>query len=237
MAISLQRGGLKAGNVATDRVELKFPNPGDVFIMVAFAWAAVCFLLVVGGDQITRRLALLTGSRAVRDLLLTEQTAIGGLMVAGLVGLAVSFYLISRFRHGTIAALFFAMTFANASWVPLYTVSFALKYLILIYLGAYTLQFFIKSGWRLVGADGYRLVVAYVGWITFVVVIQGISFQNIWYLATEFTLMIGLGIAWLYDVDDTGKVGAFQSDARLPGRTDYAVSSSFFPSRSRPSTR
>ena len=69
--------------------------------------------------------------------------------------------------------------------------------------------FFIRNGWRLVSADGYRLVLAYVGWIAFVVLLQGISFQNVWYLGTEFTLMIGLGIAWLYDVDDTGKLERF----------------------------
>jgi len=101
MAVSTAKGALKRTAYLAGQADLKFPNPGDIFIMVAFAWAAVCFLLVIGGEQITRRLSLLTGSRAVRDLLLTEQTAIGGLMIAGIVGLAVSFYLIGRFRQAS----------------------------------------------------------------------------------------------------------------------------------------
>ena len=161
--------------------------------------------MVVGGDRIARRLAIMSRSQVVREVLLAEQSAVALVMVLGMIGLAVAFYLITRFRLLAIMGLFFSMSFSNASWLPVYYVAFAVKYIVLVYLGAYTLLFLIKNGWRLIATDGYRLVCAYVGWIAFVALLNGFAFADLWYLATEFCLMIGLGIAWYSQLNSTEK--------------------------------
>jgi len=165
--------------------------------------------MVVGGDRIARRLAIMSRSQVVRDVLLTEQSAVAVVMIVGMIGLAVAFYLITRFQWLAVAGLFFSMTFSNASWLPVYYLSFATKYIVLAYLGAYTALFFVKNGWRLIATDGYRLVCAYVGWIAFVALLNGFAFADLWYLATEFCLMIGLGIAWYSQLDSTEKQRKF----------------------------
>ena len=217
MTTLTQNSSIHGSDYESEQSLLKMPNPGDVFILVAFAWATICFLMVVGGDTIARRLAIMSRSQVVRDVLLTEQSAIAMLMVGGMVGLAIAFYLITRFRMLAIMGLFFSMSFSNASWLPLYYVSFAVKYIVLAYLGAYTALFFIKNGWRLIATDGYRLVCAYVGWIAFVALLNGFAFADLWYLTTEFCLMIGLGIAWYSDLDSTRENAQVLLCARVHG--------------------
>ncbi|MEE4185767.1 MAG: O-antigen ligase family protein [Gammaproteobacteria bacterium] len=188
---------------------LRLPNPGDVFMLAAFGWAAVCFLLVTGGQRFARQVARLGRSETVSNLVLTEQTAIAGIMIAGLIGLGVTFFFLTRFRWVSIGLFLFSMSFASALWPPLHDLAFAIKYLIIIYLASYATLFFYRNGWRLIDTKGYRLVCVYVAWIGFIAVYNGLKVGDVWYFGTEFCLMIGFGIAWLRDVDTTDKLRKF----------------------------
>lgn len=188
---------------------LRLPNPGDVFMLVAFGWAAICFLLVTGGERFTRQIARLGRSETVSNIVLTDQTAIAGIMLTGLIGLAVTFFFLTRFRWASIGLFLFSMSFASALWPPLHDLAFAIKYLIIVYLAAFAALFFYKNGWRLIDTKGYRLVCIYVAWIGFIAVYNGLKVGDVWYFGTEFCLMIGFGIAWLYDVDSTDRLRKF----------------------------
>ena len=102
MAILVQkkRPALQAAEgVASDELNFEMPQPGDVFLVVAFIWSTICFLMVTLGDQLARRAAALTGSRVVRDLLLTEQTAIAAFMIIGIICIAAaSFWFFNRYK-------------------------------------------------------------------------------------------------------------------------------------------
>ena len=139
MAIVLEKNRPSLVPVASARAEFvsfKLPNPGDVFMLVAFCWATLCFLMVTVGGQLAKKAAALTGSTEVRDLLLADQTAIAGLMLLGIAGIAAVFYVFYRFKSLTITLLCIAMVNSNANWGPLHFFSFATKYAILVYLGA-----------------------------------------------------------------------------------------------------
>ncbi len=208
MAILTKSDRLRS-SFQTARDSFRMPDPIDNFIVIAFGWASVCFLLVVGGDQIARRAALLSGSRALRQIILSDQSAIAFLMIGGVAGLAAAFYVLSRLKFNMVIALFFAMTFANATWAPLYSLSFAVKYLVLIYLAGFTFLFFLKNGWRLASSDGYRWICAYLAWIAVIAVANGLNVQDVWYLATEFILMIGVGAAWFSQLNDRESIERF----------------------------
>ncbi|MDP6616584.1 MAG: O-antigen ligase family protein [Gammaproteobacteria bacterium] len=189
-----QRGG--------ESVDFEQPNPGDVFMLMAFGWASICFLMVTFGKQLAVRAAKLSASQNIRELLLSEQTAIAGLMLVGIVGLAAAFWVFHRYKNISIAMFIAAITCANASWPPVHDVAFAIKYLTLLYLGSYGAVFFLKNGWRLVGTKFYRIYVFYVGWIALVSLLTKARIGDLWYTATEFTLMIGFGVAWMMHLDN-----------------------------------
>lgn len=185
-----------------DGVQFRMPNPGDVFMLIAFAWATFCFLMVVGGDRIARQAAMLSRSRFVRDLVLTDQSGIALLMIGGIAGLGVAFFLIHRYRNASIAALIVSITFASATWPLAHDVGFAVKYLLIVYLAVFSFVFFIRNGWRMLEMKGYRLMLIYLGWIALVVAVDGFRINDVWYFGTEFVLMIGFGAGWMAVIQD-----------------------------------
>jgi O-antigen ligase len=204
MAIVLEKNRPTLVPVKTGRaefVDFVLPNPGDIFMLVAFCWAALCFVMVTVGEKIARQAAGMTGSTEVRDILLADQTAIAGLMLIGIAGIAGAFYVFHNYRNFTLSLLCVALVNANANWGPLHFISFVSKYAILVYLGAYALLFFKKNGWRLISLKFYRVYVLYVAWIAFIALINKGPISDLWYMTTEFTLMIGIGIAWLMHID------------------------------------
>ena len=194
---------------ASEAAPFRVPNPGDVFLLVAFVWAVMCFLLVVAGDRFLRPLAAVISSPELRRILLTEQSALALVMVVGISAIAAGFFVISRYRAASLAMFFFSMVFAAAFWPPVYFVAFGFKYLFIIYLASFAALFLIRNGWQLVGMSQYRLPLIYVCWIFLVVLINGFKFVDVWYFGTEFVLMLGFAIAWLGRVDSREAVERF----------------------------
>lgn len=205
MAILLPKKklGLQPVHVrGSETIDFEQPNPGDVFMLAAFCWACICFFMVTFGQQLARRAATLSASSDIRELLLTEQTAIAGLMLVGIIGLAASFWFFNRYKNLSIGMFIAALTCASAGYPLVHDVAFAVKYAMITYLGAYGAIFFAKNIWQLLGAKFYRIYVCYVGWIALVSVLNQGKIGDLWYTATEFTFMIGIGIAWLMHVDN-----------------------------------
>jgi O-antigen ligase len=196
-------------NYLISRGSFKLPNPGDAFMLVAFGWAAVCFLLVTGGKRFARQVASLGRSDTVTNLVLTEQTAIAAIMLAGIVGIAVLFYVLTRYRWLSIGIFIFSLSFSNALWRPIHDVAFIMKYLTMVYLGAYGVLFFFNNGWKLIDGKGYRLVCLYLFWMGFIALINGLAIGDVWYVGTEFCFMIGFGIAWLHGVNNAKSLERF----------------------------
>lgn len=209
MTTLAQKRAAVHASYAKQRLSFKLPNPGDAFMLVAFGWAAICFLMVTGGPRFARQVARLGRSETVANLVLTEQTAIAGIMLAGIIGIGVLFYVLTRYRWLSIGLFIFSLSFANALWRPIHDVAFILKYLTIVYLGAYGLLFFLNNGWKLIDGKGYRLVMVYLGWMGLIAIFNGLEIGDIWYVATEFCFMIGFGIAWLHGVDSRKELERF----------------------------
>lgn len=200
--------------------EFKRPSPGDVFILAAFGWAAICFLLVIGGQRFAMQAARLSASASVRELFLIEQTAIASLMIVGIMGIGVAFFLISRYRQLAMGMLLFSLTFASSIWSPVHSVSFAAKYIILIYLACFAAIFVFKNLWKILGTPGYRLLALYLGWMAFIALLNGLRIADIWYTFTEVSTLIGLGVGWLTYVRTREDLERFN---RLLGYTAIVV--------------
>ena len=89
--------------------------------------------MVTFGTQLARRAAALTGSRVVRDLLLTEQTAIAAFMIIGIICIGASFWFFNRYKLLALGLFVYAQATASAGWQPIHDTSFALKYLMMVY--------------------------------------------------------------------------------------------------------
>jgi len=201
METSAQNSSLRSSDYIQETEGFLLPNPGDVFMVVAFAWSTLCMLLVIDGGGLTRTIARLSGSQQIRQLLLTEQTAIAALLFVGVITLGVAFFVFFRYRLLTTALAFFSFCFASSLWAPLHDLAFAIKYLLVIFFGTYGLLFFLRNGWRIFSTKGYRLAFMYVAWIAITALWAGLELGDIWYAGTEFTLLFGFGFAWFLYLD------------------------------------
>lgn len=208
LAVKNHAVNLRHGPSAEDS-SFRLPNPGDVFLLVTFMWSVLCFFLVVGDQRIVARLARFISSNDVRQVLLTQQSAIAVVMIVGVGLIALTFYLLNRYKYISLGVFIFSMSFASALWAPVYYISFACKYLVIVYLGAYGLLFLIHNGWRLIAMPYHRLLLVYLAWLGLVVLINGFKIPDVWYLGTEFVMMIGFAIAWLAGLDSRNDVRRF----------------------------
>ena len=191
---------------AKPEVSFKLPNPGDVFVLTAFGWASVCFFMVTIGNRLFFQLARLTASTNIRELLLENQSAIALIMVVGLIGIAISFATLARYPKILWCALLFGLSFGAARWQPVHGPAFFLRYIVIVYLGVYGMFFVLQNFWKLVATPYYRLIALYLFWMGLIVLINGFKLRDVWYLATEFTLMVGLGMAWISQYATRDKV-------------------------------
>ncbi len=187
----------------------KLPNPGDVFILTAFGWAAVCFFMVTIGNRLFSQLARLSASTAIRDVLLENQSAIAVIMVAGLIGIAIGYFLLVRYPRFLLFSLLVGVTFGAAGWSVIHDPAFLMRYMVIVYLGVFGAIFFLQNFWKIIATPYYRLVLLYLAWIGLVVLVNGFRIRDIWYLATEFTFMLALGLAWISRVDSPERLREF----------------------------
>jgi O-antigen ligase len=180
----------------------KMPNPGDVFILSAFGWAALCFFMVTAGNQLFQQLARLSASRAIRDIVTANQSAIALIMLVGIILIALGCFMLARYPRVLFGFLFLGQTFAGASWPTLHDPAFGMRYLVIIYLAIFGGIFFLQNFWKMIVTPYIRVVILYLAWIALVVLINGVKLRDFWYLATEFTLMVGLGYAWISRVNN-----------------------------------
>jgi O-antigen ligase len=183
----------------------KMPNPGDVFILTAFGWATLCFFLVTIGTRLFVTLAQVSGSVAVREMIRGDQSAVAVVMLIGIMAIALGYFLLVRYPYFLLGAMLFGPTFGAAEWDVVHDPAFALRYLCMVYLGVFGVFFLLQNVWRLLATPYYRLILLYLAWTALVVVINGFEFRDIWYLATEFTLMLAFGAGWLVRINSPDK--------------------------------
>jgi O-antigen ligase len=189
---------LSAAERARQSKRLIEPNPGDLIVLLVFGWAVLCFFMVTIGDRLLQRVARLSSSQVVTGWLLESAEAFAILMVVVSIVLTVVILAATKFQKFLPPVLVVSMNFADVPWQPLHDPAFFLKYLCLIYLGAYTAFFFYKNFWRLVATPYVRLILLYIAWVAGVAFFVGGKMDDIWYAGTEFTLFLGLAVAWLY---------------------------------------
>jgi len=183
----------------------KMPDAGDIFILTAFGWATLCFFMVTIGTRLFVQLARMSGSAAIRELVRGDQSAVAVVMLAGIMAIAFGYFLLARYPNFLLAAMLFGPTFGAAEWDVVHDPAFALRYLCMVYLGVFGIFFLLQNVWRLLAAPYYRLILLYLAWTSIIVVIHGFEFRDIWYLATEFTLMFAFGAGWAIRIDSPDK--------------------------------
>jgi O-antigen ligase len=174
------------------------PNPGDMMMMMVFGWALFCFFLVTLGNKVLIGLARLAKNDIYRNMLLESGEVIGLIMLVGSVLLVITIALAYRYPRIFLPFMLYSLVFANAGWKPVHDLTWIIKYLGVIYLGALTVMFFYKNVWRLVSIPYIRLVIAYLVWVGGVAVLVGGRTEDIWYAATEAVFFLGFSIAWLF---------------------------------------
>jgi len=174
------------------------PNPGDMMVMMVFGWALFCFFLVTLGNRVLIGLARLAKNDIYRSMLLESDQALGFVMVGGSVLLIVVIAAAYRYPKLFYPAMLYSLVFANAGWKPVHDVTWIIKYLGVIYLGALSVMFLYKNAWRLIAIPYVRLIILYLAWVGGVAFFVGGRTEDIWYASTEVCFFVGFSIAWLY---------------------------------------
>ena len=174
------------------------PNPGDMMMIMVFGWALFCFFLVTLGNRLLIGLARLAKNDIYRSMLLESGEVIGLIMVVGSVVLVITIALAYRYPRIFLPVMLYSLVFANAGWRPVHDLTWIIKYLGVIYLGALTVMFAYKNIWRLVSIPYIRLVIVYLAWVGGVAVLVGGRSEDIWYASTEAVFFLGFSIAWLF---------------------------------------
>ena len=187
----------------------KMPNPGDVFMLSAFGWAVLCFFMVIIGNRLFDQLARMTASSEIREIVAGNQSAMAGIMIIGLIGMAIGYLVLVRYPRVLLASLLLGLTFAGALWPPIHDPAFISRYLIIVYLGVFGSIFVLQNFWKMIVTPYYRLVILYLAWIGLIVLINGFKLRDIWYFATEFVFMLALGLAWIARVNNYDRLIEF----------------------------
>ena len=178
------------------------PNPGDLIVMLVFGWAMFCFFLVTVGERLLRNVARLATDESVRKALLEGDQALGGVMVGGSLALGVTVVLVYKFPRLFLPFMVFALAFASASWKPIHDVAWLIKYLGVVFLGAYAAQSAYKNFWRFVAVPFVRLIIAYLAWVAVICVFVGGRNDDFWYLGTEVAFLLGFAVVWVYEFNN-----------------------------------
>jgi hypothetical protein len=189
---------VSSAELALTKRQFSLPNPGDMIIMMVFGWAMVCFFLVTVGKRLLASLARLASDDAVREALLNGDQALGGLMIGGSLLLGVTVAIVYKFPKLFLPVMVFSLAFASARYKPLHDVAWILKYLGVVFLGAYAAQSIYKNFWRFLAIPFMRLILAWVAWVGIVCIFIGGRNDDFWYLGTEISYMLGFAVVWVY---------------------------------------
>jgi len=201
---------LSSAERAVESRLLVLPSPGDVIIMMMVGWALFCFFLVTGGTGLLAPLARLARDETLRQALLGGgEFALTLLMLGGLLLIISMVLVFYNFRKLFFGLMLFSLTFASASWQPLHDFSGIVKYLGVIFFACMGGVFFLKNFWRMIATPYIRLLILYFFWITAVSFLLGGRTEDIWYVGTDFSFIIGFSIAWLSYIDNNDSLMEF----------------------------
>jgi len=188
------------GSAERDRIGRQFvlPNPGDMAIMLVFAWAFLFVFVVTLGDRMLYTLARLARNESVRTALLESNQMLVGLMIGGSIILVLTVFIVYKFPRLFLAAMLFSLTFSNGQWKPLHDVALVCKYLGIVYLATYAAQSLYKNFWRFSSIPFIRLIMAWLIWVAGVCIFVGGRQEDYWYLGTEISMFLGFTITWFY---------------------------------------
>jgi len=181
---------------------LRAPNPGDILMTVVFSWALLCFFLVTIGERLLIRLATLAKSDAYKELVLNSGEALGVIMVGGSIIVVATVLLCHKFPRVFLASLLFSFSFAAAQNKLLHDIAFVMKYLSLVYLGAYAGLSLLINFWRIVETPYIRIALLFTAWIAGVSQFLGGQIEDTWYIVTVFSLLIGFGVFFVYEFNN-----------------------------------
>ena len=193
---------LTSAERAIENRKFVLPNPGDMIIMLVFGWATLCFFLVTVGERLLAKLVRIASSQVVRDALLESEQALGGVMIVGSIMIILAVIVAAKFPKIFFPAMVYALTFANAGLKPLHDINLIIKYLGVVFLGAYAAQSLYKNFWRVLAIPFPRLMLAYVVWVGVVSLFVGGRTDDNWYIGTEITFMLGFSLFWIYDFNN-----------------------------------
>jgi len=188
--------------------EFILPNPTEVYLLVAAGWSGACFALLLAGQRLIRRLVNL--SSMSRQLLEgTDLISVLPLvMMLGLIGITVAFYVFSKYPKLFICLILLSFGFADSTWSAIHTVAFLVKYVSVVYIGSFGL-FFVYRNWNRINQPVHWLVIIYMLWMAFIVWFYGMRINGIWFVGTQFTLLIAFGVGWMARVNDDKKLMEF----------------------------
>ncbi len=194
--------------ITVDGREFRIPSPTEMFLLVAAVWAGLCLVIMLFSERV--RAILIRASRTAADLVSGSdiESLLPIIMVTGVLAIASAFAVFSRWEKGFIVALLVSFSFADSTWAAGHYLAFAVKYLAIIYLGAFGI-FFAFRNWNRVHSPVHWLVIAYCIWMAIIVIYYGGRINDIWYLGTQFTLMIAFGIGWMSRIDTVDKLMSF----------------------------
>ena len=192
-------------STVTENREFILPSPTEVYLLVAAGWAGACFALLWAGKRVVRQLVNLS-SMSRKLLEGTDVTsALPLVMILGLIGITVAFYFFSKYPKLFICMILLAFGFADSTWQAIHTVAFLVKYSSIVYIGSFGL-FFVYRNWNRINQPVHWLIIFYMLWMTFVVWFYGMRLNGVWFVGTQFTLLIAFGIGWMDRVNDDKKL-------------------------------
>ncbi len=193
---------------ASNEKQFLIPSPTEQFLLVAAGWAGLCLLIMLFSERFYFTLRRL--SRTVADLLSGGDLAsfVPIILVVGVLGLAAFFSAFARWEKGFLVALLVSFSFADSTWSAGHYLAFLVKYMAIIYLGAFGV-FFVLRNWNRVHSPVHWLAIAYCLWIATSAFYYGGRINDIWYLGTQFTLVIAFGIGWMSRIDTQEKLMDF----------------------------
>ncbi len=178
--------------------------------MMMFGWALFCFFLVTGGKGFLYQIARLARNESLREAIAGgDEFALTLLMLGGLLLIITMVLACYNYKKLIIGLMFLSLSFSDASWKPAHDFSLIVKYLGIIFFACMGGVFFLKNFWRLIATPYIRLFILYLFWVTAVSFVLGGRTEDIWYVGTDFALIIGFSIAWLNYIDDNDSLMDF----------------------------
>jgi|GEM_PF-2136975 len=192
----------------SDDRKFLIPSPTEQYLLVAAGWAGLCLMIMLFSERFYFTLMRL--SRTAADLVSGGDlaTLLPIILMVGVLVLGAFFAAFARWERGFIVALLVSFSFADSTWSAGHYVAFLVKYMATIYLASFGL-FFIARNWNRVHSPVHWLAIAYCAWIMVSVFYYGGRINDIWYLGTQFTLVIAFGIGWMSRIDTNAKLMEF----------------------------